>query len=88
MMHTTTGNTVQPAAEHVVHEHAWVLESAHNTSEGRVLYVRCARECGARRIDLQGVRDIAPSAASIVVPSRQSVPEGARAVECWPSENP
>lgn len=87
-MHTTTGNTVQPAAEQALHEHAWVLESAHNTSEGRVLYVRCARECGARRIDLQGVWDIVPSAASIALPSRRGVPGGARAVEGGLPGNP
>lgn len=34
------------------HEHAWVTESSHRTSEGLVRYVRCAR-CGARRVDLQ-----------------------------------
>jgi len=34
-----------------VHEHAWVTESAHVTSEGRVRYVRCTG-CRARRVDL------------------------------------
>lgn len=40
-----------PAAA-VPHEHAWTTESRHRTSEGELLYVRCA-DCGARRIDLQ-----------------------------------
>ncbi|WP_328531291.1 hypothetical protein OG984_09235 [Nocardioides sp. NBC_00368] len=35
-----------------LHEHGWLTESSHQTSEGRVLYVRCAR-CGVRRVDLQ-----------------------------------
>jgi hypothetical protein len=34
------------------HEHGWLTESSHQTSEGRVVYVRCAR-CGIRRVDLQ-----------------------------------
>ncbi|WP_435746600.1 hypothetical protein [Microbacterium sp. PMB16] len=34
------------------HEHAWLTESRHPTSEGIVLYVRCA-DCGTRRVDLQ-----------------------------------
>lgn len=35
-----------------IHEHGWLTESSHQTSEGRVVYVRCAR-CGVRRVDLQ-----------------------------------
>jgi hypothetical protein len=35
-----------------IHEHGWLPESSHQTSEGRVIYVRCAR-CGMRRVDLQ-----------------------------------
>lgn len=35
-----------------IHEHGWLTESSHQTSEGRVIYVRCAR-CGVRRVDLQ-----------------------------------
>jgi hypothetical protein len=35
-----------------IHEHGWLTESSHQTSEGRVLYVRCA-QCGVRRVDLQ-----------------------------------
>ncbi|MER7555628.1 hypothetical protein ABTZ46_01725 [Nocardioides sp. NPDC126508] len=42
----------QPQREHALHEHGWLTESSHQTSEGRVVYVRCA-ECGVRRVDLQ-----------------------------------
>lgn len=35
-----------------VHEHGWLTESSHQTSEGRVVYVRCVR-CGVRRVDLE-----------------------------------
>lgn len=34
------------------HEHAWLVESRHPTSEGVVLYVRCA-DCGLHRVDVQ-----------------------------------
>lgn len=46
------------------HEHVWQLESAHTTSEGRVLYIKCAAECGARRVDLDRVLHTAPAALS------------------------
>ncbi|NGN91310.1 hypothetical protein G5C66_00970 [Nocardioides sp. KC13] len=42
----------QSRGDHALHEHGWVTESSHQTSEGRVLYVRCG-ECGVRRVDLQ-----------------------------------
>lgn len=45
------------------HEHAWLVESRHPTSEGVVLYVRCA-ECGARRIDVQEHPHLPPAALS------------------------
>ncbi|WP_141871070.1 hypothetical protein [Microbacterium saperdae] len=35
------------------HEHVWLVESRHRTSDGTLLYVRCA-DCGIRRLDLQG----------------------------------
>lgn len=34
------------------HEHGWLTESVHRTSEGVIRYVRCT-DCGARRVDLQ-----------------------------------
>jgi hypothetical protein len=33
------------------HEHGWVTESRHATSQGELRYVRCAG-CGAHRLDL------------------------------------
>lgn len=53
---TTTAETA--------HEHGWAVESAHRTSEGRLLYVRCVH-CGARRVDLDAsVPGTPPSAVS------------------------
>ncbi|WP_313356841.1 hypothetical protein [Microbacterium sp.] len=46
-----------------VHEHGWTAESAHPTSQGEVVYVRCAT-CGARRVDVRGAPDLPPSAQS------------------------
>jgi hypothetical protein len=43
---------IRPAAARPEHEHAWVTESRHRTSEGVVIYVRCAG-CATRRIDLE-----------------------------------
>jgi hypothetical protein len=45
------------------HEHAWLIESRHPTSEGTVLYVRCA-ECATRRVDLQPHPHTPPGALS------------------------
>lgn len=49
-----------------VHEHGWSTESAHRTSEGTVVYVRCAG-CGARRVDVEPAVAAPPTAASTVV---------------------
>ncbi|GAA2887227.1 hypothetical protein [Microbacterium esteraromaticum] len=43
-----------------VHEHGWVTESAHRTSEGEVVYVQCAA-CGMRRVDLRAPHDLLPT---------------------------
>ena len=45
------------------HEHAWLVESRHRTSEGTVLYVRCA-DCGSRRLDTQAHPQQPPIALS------------------------
>ena len=45
------------------HEHAWLVESRHPTSEGIVLYVRCA-DCDARRVDMQAHPHTPPVALS------------------------
>jgi hypothetical protein len=47
-----TDSICLPTPITLTHEHGWIVESRHSTSEGRVLYVQCA-QCGARRIDLQ-----------------------------------
>lgn len=54
-----------------VHEHGWVTESGHATSEGRVVYVRCA-QCGARRVDLEPRPLQPPRALSVEVPGHSS----------------
>jgi len=53
------------------HEHAWLVESRHPTSEGVVLYVRCV-ECAIRRVDVQAHPHMPPAAVSIGVSSPQS----------------
>ncbi|KJL28673.1 hypothetical protein [Microbacterium oxydans] len=45
------------------HEHAWLIESRHRTSEGTLLYVRCV-DCGNRRLDSQTHPHRPPSALS------------------------
>lgn len=50
------------------HEHAWVTESAHRTSLGRLRYVICPG-CGARRVDLQPHPERPPAALSVPVPA-------------------
>lgn len=45
------------------HEHGWDVESRHDTSDGYVLYVRCA-DCGERRVDLQKSSDVPPAPLS------------------------
>lgn len=52
-----------PRPIEATHEHAWLVESRHATSEGTVLYVRCA-ECGARRVDAQPHPTLPPEALS------------------------
>lgn len=41
------------------HEHAWILESRHATSEGWIAYVRCA-SCPARRVDAERPAPLPP----------------------------
>ncbi|GAA3668324.1 hypothetical protein [Microbacterium marinilacus] len=48
------------------HEHAWLTESRHATSEGVVVYVRCAG-CDVRRVDLHALGAPAPAAMSVDV---------------------
>ncbi|TQL69417.1 hypothetical protein FB381_3322 [Nocardioides albertanoniae] len=48
----TDSATKQSQHAYATHDHGWLTESSHQTSEGRVLYVRCTL-CGVRRVDLQ-----------------------------------
>ncbi|MGB3373884.1 MAG: hypothetical protein WBA87_01920 [Microbacterium sp.] len=50
----------------LLHEHAWVSESAHRTSVGDVVYVRCPG-CGARRVDLRSTDGMPPAPQSRTV---------------------
>ncbi|OAN36645.1 hypothetical protein [Microbacterium sp. H83] len=54
-----------PIPQHVApaHEHSWVAESRHPTSDGVIVYVRCAA-CGTRRVDLQARTAMPPAALS------------------------
>ncbi|WP_431071282.1 hypothetical protein [Microbacterium phyllosphaerae] len=45
------------------HEHSWLVDSRHPTSEGVVLYVRCGG-CGMHRVDLQAHPQMPPAALS------------------------
>jgi hypothetical protein len=48
------------------HEHGWLVESQHSTTQGLVVYVRCAA-CRALRVDLQERPDVPPSAVTRVM---------------------
>ena len=69
MTFTITAETAASPVNNATHEHRWSLESAHTTSEGRVLYMVCPAPCGARRVDLR-VLPGAPAAAL----SRETTP--------------
>jgi len=58
--------TQAPHAVPTGHEHGWLVESAHRTSDGIVQYVRCV-VCGARRVDVAAIPIPVPAAASGVV---------------------
>lgn len=61
---------VEDAAQEC-HEHAWVTASRHATSEGIILYVRCA--CGAWRVDTVDAASMRPPRAlSHTIPDRTS----------------
>jgi hypothetical protein len=52
-----------PLLASITHEHGWLVESAHRTLDGTVLYVRCAA-CGTRRVDLAARPETPPTALS------------------------
>jgi len=66
---TDTLTVPLPHAAPRTHEHGWTAESRHPTSEGVVVYVRCAG-CGARRVDVVPLGGILPNAASRPVSGR------------------
>lgn len=59
-----------PRSLEAAHEHAWITESRHRTSEGTVLYVRCT-DCPARRVDLK--RTDTASASGVPAPLSRTV---------------
>lgn len=69
---TSTNTLPLPHFENAAapHEHAWLRESQHPTSEGIVLYVRCA-DCRTRRVDLQPHPHTPPTALSADLPSTE-----------------
>ncbi|MGX1934568.1 hypothetical protein [Microbacterium resistens] len=54
-----------PPAERTAarHEHGWISESRHPTSEGVIVYVRCTA-CGTRRVDLVPTPTLPPLAVT------------------------
>ncbi|MDZ5146208.1 hypothetical protein [Microbacterium testaceum] len=57
----TASRTIPLVPSASVHEHAWMTESVHLTSDGRVRYVRCAG-CSVRRVDVDAVAAAPPTA--------------------------
>ncbi|MDQ1123590.1 hypothetical protein [Microbacterium trichothecenolyticum] len=56
----TASPTSSLAVTASAHEHAWLTESVHVTSAGRVRYVRCAG-CAVRRVDLDAPATVPPT---------------------------
>lgn len=65
-MRPSTSNQQSSVPPAVSHEHAWATRSAHRTSAGEVVYVRCV-ECGAHRVDLRVQSSLPPTAVSTAV---------------------
>ena len=59
----TDSATEESRRADATHDHGWLTESSHQTSDGQVLYVRCAL-CGVRRVDLQPHPLLPPRALS------------------------
>ncbi|UPL13350.1 hypothetical protein [Microbacterium galbinum] len=73
MTSTDTLPIPRPTAVPMAHEHSWLTESRHPTSEGVVVYVRCGA-CTARRIDLRP-SSAAPSTSLPPIAMSRSVGE-------------
>jgi hypothetical protein len=54
-------------AGYATHEHGWIAESRHPTSDGVIVYVRCVG-CGTRRVDLIAPCGPVPTAVSRTAP--------------------
>lgn len=65
---TTTAAATVPVGDPIElgHEHGWMVESRHATSQGWVLYLRCTG-CGARRVDVQEGASVVPEPCSVIV---------------------
>ncbi|MHA7270122.1 hypothetical protein [Arthrobacter sp. HLT1-20] len=63
MTFTMTPDTESSTGQDTAHQHGWTIESAHTSSEGRVLYMLCPAPCGARRVELR----TSPNSAAIAV---------------------
>jgi hypothetical protein len=63
MTSTNTLPIPRPTLAPPPHEHAWLTESRHSTSDGVVVYVRCG-SCTARRVDLEPDASAPPTALS------------------------
>ena len=59
----TTTATLPVISVPLVHEHAWTTISHHSTSEGVVVYVRCAA-CGSHRVEQHRRDGMPPSPLS------------------------
>lgn len=60
----TASQTLSPTAPiALTHEHAWIAESVHRTSQGEVVYVRCTG-CAVHRVDLRAASPLPPQALS------------------------
>lgn len=64
MTFTMTEETETSTGQDAAHEHNWTIESAHTSSEGRVLYMLCPAPCGTRQVELRTSPNNAATAVS------------------------
>ncbi|WP_104091641.1 hypothetical protein [Arthrobacter sp. GMC3] len=53
---TTATGDQEFTATTITHEHSWLVESAHTTSEGRVVYLKCSTGCGSRQVAIRATQ--------------------------------
>jgi hypothetical protein len=75
-----TANVLHGDIKHVDHEHMWVTESTHPTSEGRVMYMRCDA-CGLRQVNLQPVGTLPETAVSRTIGAAANSSAGSETIE-------